>query len=111
MRVISADSDNIAFISWLQDLSYKPSLNDCIQLLPYIQNTTNLKELYNFIFPQELLLQAAISLDILYSRAILTTRNSIVSDIYDILLNQHLGPVEEYLSMDSADVPDAAEFI
>ena len=110
MRVVWTDPDNVSFISWFSDLSYDPKLHVTIELPPYINRTILLGELYDFIYPREIMACAIDNFDVFLSRAILTSRNSTVSEINDILLNQLTGQLQEYCSVDTADVPDSEEY-
>ncbi len=102
MRVVGADPDNLRFIQWLRDISSSASENDLVELLLAIPRSNSPTELFDQIYPMQLLRQAVMDPTVFGDRAILTARNVIVTAINTIMIGRLPGPPKEYLSTNTA---------
>jgi PIF1-like helicase/Helicase len=104
MRVRSADPQNRRFLEWTSRLSYGPSLRGHIEPLPDISRESNYQDLIERVYPKQSLATAN---DAFFkSRSILASRNTSVREINNECIERFPGEVVEYLSDDSADLPD-----
>ena len=111
MRV-SGGLQDAEFISWIGRLSYDAALNTSITLPDYISQPRDVAALVQAVYPPEVI-QSAMSgsrvrdINVFTDRAILTTKNAVVTELNALILSRTEGSGRVYYSVDTADVNDS----
>ena len=88
----------------LQELSHNPQWRNRISLPPFLQQTNQIDDFYNLVFPPEELQHAANNPGFFRDCVILTFRNNVVAEFNKSLLMKLPGKVHTYDSVDSVDI-------
>ena len=104
MRVRN-DPANAEFINWVRKLSTDESMVGNIKLLDDIAQYRSTDSFLDHVYPAEMLRNAHLNLDTFRTRAILSVRNVTVAEINEAILDKLEGNVMEFLSGDTAEVP------
>src|SRR6516162_3579215 len=81
MRVRGADEINRAFVKWIGDLPYNPTLHSPVSFPTGVTTRHDIKDLYESVFPAALLSSCPENPDLFRTRAILCPRNASVTEI------------------------------
>ena len=102
----SQDSD---FVDWLRRIPYDSTLRGTISLPQYISQPKDMVELINCVYPPDILSVAARDRTVFKDRCLLTLYNDDVLAINADILCRFLGPIQVYISTNSADVNDSGD--
>ncbi|KAI9883851.1 MAG: hypothetical protein M1823_004362 [Watsoniomyces obsoletus] len=86
-------------------MPYDTAFHGRIPLPAGIKQVFTEKAFYGLLFPETELRQAHLHPGFFGSRVVLAMRNDTVSEINDDLLNGMTGTLQEFLAVDTADVP------
>jgi hypothetical protein len=106
MRVRNSPQD-AEFVQWISQLPYNPALNGPISLPSFVAQPQSIEELLNKVYPIPLLAQAVTDYTIFRGRAILSTKNAIVTELNEAVSQAFPGRSRTYLAVNSADVNDS----
>ena len=102
MRVHNSP-ENAAFIDWISNLSYDSTLQGLIGLPSYISQPIDIGDLLNKVYPLPILQAVTRDSSIFQDRVLLTTLNSSVADLNQMVLDAFPGTSRTYLSIDLVD--------
>ncbi|CEP11524.1 hypothetical protein [Parasitella parasitica] len=106
MRIQGSSSNDIYFKRWLTDMAYGPNFQNKLITLPdYISQTHSLDDLISKVYPYPDLTRAINNPSFFFKSAILITRNDIVDELNQKVLD--LLPGEE-ITLHSADIADTS---
>ena len=104
---LQSGPDNLAFATWLSQLSYQPELIGRIELPSYIRRAQGKDGLCEQVFPAAELTNPDRPADFFSKRAILCTRNTETYEFNNMILNRMPGDFEDYHAVNSANMDDA----
>jgi len=103
MRV-KPGANNLAFASWLAELSYNPTLYGMITLPQYFQGYTNISDLIQFVYPQAILSTVHNDFTAFTKRCILAFHNKTVNHCNSTILQKLPGNIQTFHAIDTSDV-------
>jgi ATP-dependent DNA helicase PIF1 len=110
MRVLAGPA-NLAFATWIRQMSYDPMMYDCVTLPDVIRCVTQEQELIDQVYPPELLKQPGCLPTLYKDRAILAVRNTDVDNLNNTILSNRFNAlpgiyIQRFYSIDEPTIDE-----